>query len=516
MPEGQTDIPGPFAQVQFNDAELGALARVGVVDIGSNSVRLVIFDGAARSPAYFFNEKVMCGLGDGMAATGCLNPKGKERALAAIRRFQALADGLGLAPLSAVATAAMRDAEDGPAFRAQILSEIGLDVYVIDGPQEARLSAQGVLLGWPRAEGVVSDIGGSSMELAVIGGGAIGARSTAPVGPLKLRAMEAGRKDMRARIADDLDRACAEIPDAPERLFLVGGSWRAIAKLDMARRGYPLRVLHEYRMRPDDLKATLREILAGNLDPAKSDTGVSAQRSALVPFAAEVLGALLKRLEPGEIAVSSYGLREGLLYERMPQALRDRDPLIEAARFAEAKDARVPGFGTVLFRFLRPLYAGADPARLRLVETACLLHDVCWRSHPDYRADVSFDYATRANFGGLDHGERVFLALALLHRYKNSRGQTRFEDLIGLLDDEQVAAAEILGKAMRFGAMFTAQKADQMGTLRWDAEARKLVLSIGPQAIALYGEVAQARFAALAKALGARTDVVALRRAVVR
>jgi len=243
-------------------------------------------------------------------------------------------------------------------------------------------------------------------------------------------------------------------------------------------------------------------------------SGVSGSRLSLVPYAAEVLAGVLRVLKPREIAVSSYGLREGLLYEQMPQVLRDRDPLIEAARFAEAKDARVPGFGKVLFRFIRPIYTRTSESRLRLIKAACLLHDVSWRSHPDYRGDVCFDYATRANFGGLSHAERIFLGLSLMHRYKSTRtAEARFEDLVAMMDPDDVKAAEILGRAMRFGAMFTAQKADHMGTLRWHPNRKRLVLSIGPQAMALYGEVAQARFAALARALGAETEVVALRRA---
>ena len=152
------------------------LKRVGVVDIGSNSIRLVVFDGAARSPAYFYNEKVMAGLGQDMVQTGKLNAKGVERAAAALKRFAALADGMGIGPLSCVATAAMREAEDGEEFRRRVERETGLKIWVIDGEEEARLSAQGVLLGWPDARGLVCDIGGSSMELAEVEGGRIGRR----------------------------------------------------------------------------------------------------------------------------------------------------------------------------------------------------------------------------------------------------------------------------------------------------------------------------------------------------
>lgn len=504
---------GPFGRPLFNDPAVRRLSRVGVVDVGSNSVRLVIFDGAARSPAYFYNEKVMCGLGEGLSDTGRLNPEGRVRALDAIRRFQTLADGMGLAPLSAVATAAVREASDGLDFQNEVTRETGLRLYVIDGPEEARLSAQGVLLGWPRAEGLVCDIGGSSMELAIVSGGEVGRRETSALGPLKLRDIKGGRKAIRAHIDSELATLKDRIGTVPERLFLVGGSWRAIAKIDMARRNYPLKVLHEYQIKPADLRTTLKWI--NDTDPVtlKAASGVSGARLLLVPYAAAVLAGILRTLKPREIAISSYGLREGLLYEQMPQRLRDRDPMIEACRFAENKDARVPGFGKVLYRFIRPLYYRTPEHRLRVIKAACLLHDVSWRGHPDYRGDVCFDYATRASFGGLSHPERVFLGLSLMFRYKSSPSDSRFDELIGLISPEEAKHAEILGRALRFGAMFTGQKADHMGALRWHPNKKRLVLSIGPQAMALFGEVAQSRFASLAKALGADTEVVALRRA---
>ena len=177
-----SNIPdwGPFGKPLFDDPEARALSRVGVVDVGSNSVRMVIFDGAARSPAYFYNEKVMCELGAGLSEAGRLNPRGRDRALKALRRFQYLADDLGLPGLHVVATAAVREAEDGPDFCAEVKAETGLTISVINGAEEARLSAQGVLLGWPGAYGLICDIGGSSMELAEIGEGEVGLRVTSP------------------------------------------------------------------------------------------------------------------------------------------------------------------------------------------------------------------------------------------------------------------------------------------------------------------------------------------------
>ncbi|ARE39877.1 Exopolyphosphatase [Rhodovulum sp. P5] len=505
--DDQSESWDPFGRPLFGGPEARALARVGVVDIGSNSVRLVVFDGAARSPAYFFNEKVMCGLGAGLGETGHLSPEGRKRALGALKRFALLGEAMGAAPLTVVATAAMRDSSDGAEFRAQIERETGLKPWVIDGTEEARLSAQGVLLGWPGAEGVVCDIGGSSMELAELRGGMVGRRGTSPLGPLKLRDVEGGKKELERYIAEEVEKLVELMPPAPARLYLVGGSWRAIARLDMERRGYPLTVLHEYRLDRASLEETIDWIADNDPDALRARTGTSSDRMALVPLAAQVLRKLVAQLAPLEIAVSSYGIREGLLYEQMPGELRARDPLIEACRFAEASAARLPGFGKQLYNFVLPLFGEAGPEKRRLIRAACHLHDIAWRAHPDYRHEVCFDSATRANLGGLEHWERVFLGVSLLHRYKNNRSGSRFEPLFKLLTSEQLSEAEVLGKAMRFGSMFSTDEPDRLAELRLYTSKNLLELIVSAPAEPLFGEVAQARLASLAKSLGVETEV---------
>jgi len=503
---GRGHALGIEAGAIFAGPGASALARVGVIDVGSNSVRLVVFDGAARSPAYFYNEKLMCGLGAGMGETGRLSQKGRERALAALTRFAALLRAMEARPVIAVATAAVREAADGPAFVAEVRARTGLELTVLDGAEEARLAAQGVLLGWPGAEGVVSDIGGASMELAAVGAGEVGARRSLPLGPLRLEGL-GGRKARARYIAGALEQAGTALAAPTRRLYLVGGAWRALARLDMARRGYPMPVLHEYRLTRRQVLATLDWLAATPTETLRAASGVSAERLRLAPLAGEVLRALLAASRPGEIAVSGYGIREGVLFEQMPDELRARDPLLEACRHAEAGAARMPGVGERLFNFVLPLFRTAAPGRLRLAHAACLLHDTSWRAHPDYRHEICFDNATRANLGGLDHEGRVFLGLALLHRYKNSRSGSRIEALLGLLSDEQITAAEALGKAMRFGAMFAPHALDRLAALHFQPRRKRLELRLDAAAEPLYGEVAAARFAALGKALGAETAV---------
>ncbi|MEM9438269.1 MAG: Ppx/GppA family phosphatase [Pseudomonadota bacterium] len=509
--DGQHDTPedwGPFGRPLFDDPSSRALSRVGVVDVGSNSVRLVIFDGAARSPAYFYNEKIMCGLGAGLGETGHLNPEGRVRALAAMKRFAAVARAAKVKDITVAATAAVRDATDGADFRADVERETGLKIWVVDGREEARLSAQGVLLGWPGSYGLVCDIGGSSMELAEIEGGKVGRRETSQLGPLKLASVKGGKKGRKALIDENLERMEKALGAQRNRLFLVGGSWRAFARIDMERRGYPLHVLHEYRMTAKDIRDTAEFIASyEDHDELRARCNLSATRMSLVPLAMEVLVRLVSRFKPRDIAVSSYGIREGLLYEQMPERLRERDPLIEACRFAEAKDARLPGFGKRLYQFIEPLFSRANLTDQRLIRAACLLHDVSWRAHPDYRAEVCFDNATRANLGGLKHSERVFLGLALLHRYKNSREGSRIAALVPMISEEEQVRAEVVGKAMRFGAMLWAEAIDTGAELQWAPKKKVLTLKLTKAAEPLFGEVVQSRFQSLANALSATTEV---------
>ena len=502
------DDHSPFGRPLFDDPSARALSRVGVVDVGSNSVRMVVFDGAARSPAYFYNEKIMCGLGKGLAETGVLDPQGRRRALAALKRFSLLAKGMGIESLIIVATAAVREARDGTEFQTLVLAETGLKLWVVEGEEEARLSAQGVLLGWPEAKGIVCDIGGNSMELARIGGGKVGARVSTQLGPFRLQQVQGGARKRQALIDRVLKKCQTTLKSEGERIYLVGGSWRVIGRLDMERRNYPLTVLHEYRMRPKGLIDTLDWIADSDMAILRARTGTSAERMELVPLACEVLREIIRVFKPSEIDVSAYGIREGLLYEQMPDRLRARDPLIEASRMAEKTSSRIPGFGKKLFEFLEPLFKDASAERLRLIRAACLLHDTTWRAHPDFRAEACFDNATRANLGGLDHPGRVFLGLALLYRYKNTHTGSRLEPMFRLLSDEDLRSAEVLGKAMRFGAMFAVGDPAHAGKLSWNARKRVLELALTEDGRGLYGEVAQARLAALASAMRATVSIL--------
>ncbi|WP_112321574.1 Ppx/GppA family phosphatase [Oceanibium sediminis] len=491
---------GPEAARSLTAADGESVRRVGVVDVGSNSVRLVVFDGVARSPAYFYNEKILCGLGKGLQETGMLDPEGRKRALSALHRFAALAKIMQVTVLTGVATAAVRDAKDGPAFRDQVERATGLSLEVATGEDEARLSAKGVLLGWPKATGIVCDIGGASMEMARVEGGKIGARSTSPLGPLRLAAFDT-EAEQETQIETEVAALAERVGGPTQRLFLVGGSWRAIAKLDMERRGYPLKVLHEYRLTAEQVLETCDWLVDQSPEELSKLTDTSLARLELVPTAARVLRRVVQTMRPEAILISSYGLREGLLYRQMPASMRARDPLLEAARHMEQTRARFPGFGASLYAWLMPLFGDADREELRLIRAACYLHDITWRAHPDYRAEVCFETVTRANLSGLDHEGRVFLGAAIVTRYKASSNKGLSEDILSLLTPERQAQAETLGRALRLGAMLSGAAPGSLENTKLSRDDGTLTLTLRGPARALRGEAVDRRLRNLAMAL---------------
>lgn len=487
-----------------------SIELLGVLDIGSNSIRLVVFESGVRSPDYFFNEKTICGLGRALGRTGRLDEEGKTRALAALKRFTALAERIGVRDMVAIGTAALRDAEDGPAFRDRIEEETGLNVRVASGAEEAHLAAEGVLLGWPAAEGVVADLGGSSLELASVRAGEVGEATSAPAGHLRL--IEPDGAETRAAL-DALSAAAKPFAavlskGSDGRLILVGGAWRALAKARMDRANYPFHVLQGYEMTPKEALEIVDWAISSDEGEIKKTASVSSSRVASLVAGARALRRLLKDLSPGRVAVSAFGVREGVAHERMSEALRQEEPLMSAAARSERRNARCPGFGSELFEWMRPVLDGMLAERLRLAEAACLMHDVNWRTHPDYRAAACFGTVTRGNLGGVGHSGRLFIGAALLHRYKGS-GDALAADAVLRLADDARRDAEIVGRAARLGAMVSASTIGTLGKCRLKRGESALTLTFAPDIADLAGERVERRLVALAEAIGLEARMVA-------
>lgn len=481
-------------------AGAGSGGRIAVIDVGSNSVRLVVFEAAERSPAYFFNEKVACGLGTQIARTGRLDPAGRASAVSTLTRFATLAERMRVAAVEAVATAAVRDAADGPEFCAEVRSVTGLRLRVIAGDEEARLSALGVLLAEPAASGIVVDMGGASMELAEVGAGKVGRRITLGLGPQRLSGLSGAA--LLATIDEELARGREALAGVGGPLLLVGGAWRAFAKIQMQRARHPLLVLHGHRLEADAAAEAAAWVSKQAPDTLKGFTGVSGARAATAPLAALVLSRLIGAFQPPGMMISAYGLREGLYFEMLPPEVRRLDPLIDACRRLEARAARFPGFGSELARFVAPIVSDWPAEERRLAHAACLLNDVNWRAHPDYRPLSCFETVTRGNLTGVDHAGRVFMGFALLNRYGGGKHSADVEEALGLLGAPAKARAKALGRALRLGAMLSASTPGALAEADLDATADMLSLRLRPGLSGLAGQVVERRLAALASALG--------------
>lgn len=479
----------------------GRETRSAVIDIGSNSVRLVVYAGTGRAPTPLFNEKSMCGLGRGLSESGRLNDEGVRSAGDALRRFAAVVRMMGVHDLQVVATAACRDAANGPEFVAAIERETGFDIRILEGEEEAHYSALGVLAGQPDADGIVGDIGGGSLELIDLDPAAgPGAKVSLPLGPFRLpTASYAGTK---AHI-DEALKAVPWIARARGRsLIAVGGAWRAIAKLHMAQSNYPLRIIHHYRLAAAEAADFTRLLGKQSRDSLQRLGELPRRRLDVLGPTALVLRRLIKIAQPKELVFSAYGLREGLEFARLPPDVQASDPLVAFCREAAQREGRFKEHGRELEDFTAPLFAGEDDAQHRLRIAAALLSDVAWRTHPDHRGEQAFNRILHAPFGGIDHAGRIFIALAVFARYAGTIEDAVTQPLLAILAPEMAQRALHVGLALRLAHTISAATPRILPRLHLVAEGSSLILDIPKAQAGLIGETVLRRHDALARALG--------------
>jgi exopolyphosphatase/guanosine-5'-triphosphate,3'-diphosphate pyrophosphatase len=503
---GSKPVPAPRLT-----SEADAGRDVAVIDVGSNSVRLVLYRVEGRAIWTVFNEKVLAGLGRDMARTGQLSKDGVVAALGALRRFRAVLDAVKPAEIFTAATAAVREARDRTEFLARVEAETGFRLRVMSGEEEAHYSALGVVAGSPGASGVVGDLGGSSLELVHIRDGLPGEGITLPLGPFALGAP--GPIDPQA-----LGQRCdAVLAGAAGRFsgktfHAVGGAWRNLAIVRMNRINYPLQVVHQFEMSAADAIETAGFIASLSKGSLERMTGVSKKRADTLPYSAVVLRSLVERLGFERIVISAYGLREGLLYEAMPPEVRKLDPLVEGCAALGARHGVADRLGPALEQWLSPMWEKLEPVfapdrERALLAAACRLADMGARLHPDHRAELVFNQVLRAPTPGESHAERAFLATAAYHRY----GGERTPDIATVervLTPERVARAEALGAAIRLGCQLSGRSPELLAQSSIARIRNELHFSVKKEAAdLLLGEQTHKRAEALAKVLGLELKV---------
>ncbi len=483
--------------------------RSAVIDIGSNSVRIVVYEGPARAPAVIFNEKVAAGLGRGLSSDGRIAPEDAERGLVALRRYALLAKHMEVEDLQCVATAAVRDAANGPAFIAAA-AEAGLEIRLLSGEEEAEAAGYGVLSAIPDAHGIAVDLGGGSLELAEVVNGKVGRRASFPLGVLRLPALRRDGEQAFERAIRKMLKAADWPGDGLTGLplYLVGGSWRALSRLDLELTKDPLAVLDQHTLPRSALRRLIRASKRLTFEDLRAIPGMASNRAATLPDAAALLAALVNILDVPEMTVSSSGLREGLLYQALDEDTRAQDPLIVAAEFEGRRLARFAPHGRAIADWIAPLFVGEAPADSRVRLAASLLSDVAWSANPDFRADRGTEIGLHGNWRSIDIPGRILLARALYAGFGGS--DSDFPAMGGLVSAERLARARQWGLAIRLAQRLTGGVEAPLkasGIALVDGKLR-LCLDAGWHHLA--GESVERRLRILAQSFDAKPELVLL------
>lgn len=480
---------------------------VAIIDIGSNSVRLVAYEGLTRSPTPIFNEKVLAGLGRDVLSTGMLPKDGMAKAIEAIKRFRVLVDIMGIRTLRVIATAAARDAKNGEEFLQACSEIVRTEVELIPGKREAELSALGVACGIHKAEGLVGDLGGGSLELIDVDGQNLGQGITLPLGVLSLLDRAEGNLKKAQKLVRDALEDLPQIKAGKGKAFYaVGGTWRSLARLHMNQRGYPLNVMHNYVIPVKDAEEfaeLVERVEADTLDKIES---VSAARRPLLGYGAVVLEELIRKAKPSEVVISALGVREGLLFDALSEEQLKQDPLLVAAREFNTLRSRSPAHGEDLIRWTDSLMESSnieesrDEKRLR--HAACLLADIGWRAHPDYRGEQSLNIIANASFIGVDHQGRAYLALAVAYRHMGLSDDAVSPRLRELVSSRMLDRARILGGAMRLAYLVSAAMPGVLSRTPLICRDGKLNLTIPKDLAPLAGDRVFNRLKGLARIIG--------------
>ena len=488
---------------------------VAVIDIGSNSVRLVVYERMARSLVSVFNEKTLCGLGREVQSTGLLAPDAVDKALTSLRRFHALCRVQRVGRVYAIATAACRDASNGPDFIAKAERICRVRIEILSGPREAKLSALGVVSGIHKPDGIVGDLGGGSLELIDVRGHQVRGGVTLPLGSLALQDLSHKSLKRAERIVKNELEEIPRLKAGRGRTFYaVGGTWRALARIHIVQSGYPLKVMHGYSITAADaldFVQRLRRLAAANM--LDNIEAVADARRPLLTYAALVLEYIIRVAKPKNITFSTFGVREGLLYSMLGESERAKDGLLCAAQSLNELLSRSARHAQELIewtdRLARVVHLRETEEDRRLRHAACLLSDIAWRVHPDHRGEQTLELITNGNFGSITHQGRAFVALSVFFRYAGLSEENQPPVII----QEQVTPtmlerARVLGAAFRVAHLISAARPGVLSATHFRSNGRTLMLVFEHQMVDLVADRVGSRFKQLARLVGRSGSIV--------
>ncbi|MDC3108334.1 hypothetical protein OA416_03980, partial [Paracoccaceae bacterium] len=320
------------------------------------------------------------------------------------------------------------------------------------------------------------------------------------LGPLSIKKLGKKFVGLDSYIRDQL-LSVINVNSAKDKpIFLIGGSWRAIAKIHMQRTKYPLKIIQGYKVESKKLKKTLELIRDSSLLNKYDELNISSERLDLLPESARLLEIIIDELQINALTFSSFGVREGLIYQDLSEAGKKKDPLIEAAKFFEKKEARFPKMSKYTYKWISPLYEDLPRKTKRVILAACKLHDVAWIAHPDYKTEMCLELVTRSNISGLSHKERVFLAMILLFRHKAKPEKVFDSRLYKIVSKKKRKIAFVIGKGLRLASTFFGEK-NLFDKIDFRLREQRVELCFQSKIDFINGEVVERRIQELNKAL---------------
>lgn len=478
------------------------MGKFAIIDIGSNTVRLVVYENRERAPYVVFNEKVFCGLGRGVSETGNMIEEAMGLAEKTLKRFSMLIIKMGIDDPRIIATSAVRDAKNGPDFVERIKDYTGLSIEVIRGKEEARLSANGVICAVPHASGVMADLGGGSLELATIENRQVKNECTLPIGPLRLQDQEGKWFDHPKRM---VKKNLADIDWLSEnkgkKFYAVGGAWRSLARIHMDMIDYPHVNMHNYIIPVNEIISLAKKVSKMSLvEVYQYRSVISEKRAKIISLASLTLYHLLKTLKPSKFVVSGFGVREGVLYDGMSDEVRKQDPLIVGCHQVAEMTGRFPEHGQRLYKWIDPLFTNESNEQKRLRLAICILSDVGWRGHPEYRADKVVGEVLYGRFGGINHWGVGLISMALYTCYGGSRQYSdQVEIAVALISKYDLDYARKIGMALRLARRLSAGTERGLKIAKLEAFEDNLILKIKKEKKYILNDVVLKRLDALAR-----------------
>ncbi|WP_169545460.1 Ppx/GppA family phosphatase [Sneathiella aquimaris] len=482
-----------------------------VIDIGSNSVRLVVFDGPSRVPMPKFNEKVLCGLGRDLGSSQLLGQDAMDQAMAALRRYAALVNQMGIDRVLVAATAAVREADNGSEFVADVEQECDFNVQVLSGKQEARYAGLGVLSGMPYAHGLVGDLGGGSLELVKVDDHRIENTATLPLGALRLWQMDMDNQQLADYLNDYFSKVDWLSELKGKNFYVVGGAWRALARYHISKTGHSLNIIHNYKLSLPEMLETISEVKELSDDYLRAMPLVPKSRVSTMRTAAIIMEQLFTIITPKSIIFSANGLREGMLFSELKKPVRKRDPLLEACRDMAAREGRFAEHGEEIFSWMKGAFYHIPEKGQRLALASATLSDIAWLMSTDYRAPQAFRRIFRAPFSGIGHKGRAIVALAVYARYRGNLDGNAPEDGLALVSEEERGHSLSLGLALRLSHTLSGGTIGILPRTKLTVEGDVVVLYLPEDLSMLRGVHVESRLNSLAASFNKTSEIRIMR-----